>query len=77
MTSRVEDDTTCTRCGGVIIETDPALKMCSQCQKEVTVSALDRIKYRKERTGKVKRIKMKIGMLRGVKRGTKKDLRQS
>ena len=77
MGNRVEDDSTCTRCGGVIIETDPSLKMCSGCQKEVNLSARDRIKYRKERTGKVKRIKMKIGMLRGISRGTRKDLRQS
>ena len=68
MSNRVEDDSTCTRCGGVIIELDADLKMCSKCRKEVQASASDRIKYRKERTGKVKRIKMKIGKLRNVKR---------
>ena len=62
--NRIEDDSTCVRCGGVIISTNPQLKMCSTCEKEVNISALDRIKYRKERTGKVKRIKMKIGKLR-------------
>ena len=62
--SRVEDDCTCVRCGGVIISLNPQLKMCAACEKDVNISALDRIKYRKERTGKVKRIKMKIGMLR-------------
>jgi len=35
------------------------------------VSVQDRIKYRKERAGKVKRIKMKIGSLRGVKLGSR------
>jgi MinD superfamily P-loop ATPase len=77
MSNRIEDDSTCTRCGGVIIDTNPAMKMCSSCQKAVNISAIDRIKYRKERTGKVKRIKMKIGMLRGISRGTRKDLRTS
>ena len=68
MSNRAEDDSTCTRCGGVIIELDADLKMCSKCRKEVQTSAADRIKYRKERTGKVKRLKMKVGILRGVKR---------
>lgn len=68
MSNRAEDDSTCTRCGGVIIELDADLKMCSKCRKEVNASAMDRIKYRKERTGNVKRIKMKIGILKGVKR---------
>ena len=77
MSNRVEDDSTCVKCGGVIIDTDPELKMCSQCLKETNVSARDRIKYRKERTGKVKRLKMKIGMLKGVSRKARKDLRQS
>ena len=75
MGNRIEDDSTCTRCGGVILELDPRLKMCSDCQKEVNMSARDRIKYRKERTGKVKRLKMKIGMLKGVSAKTRKDLR--
>jgi hypothetical protein len=77
MSNRIEDDSTCTRCGGVIIDMNPAMKMCSACQKAVNISAADRIKYRKERTGKVKRIKMKIGKLRGISRGTLKDLRVS
>ena len=74
MSNRIDDDSTCTRCGNVIVELNANLKMCSQCQKAVNLSAMDRIKYRKERTGKVKRLKMKIGMLRGVSRKTRRDL---
>lgn len=74
MSNRIEDDSTCTRCGGVIIDTNPAMKMCSTCQKTVNMSAIDRIKYRKERTGKVKRIKMKIGMFKGIGKRTRRDL---
>jgi Zn finger protein HypA/HybF involved in hydrogenase expression len=77
MSNRIDDDTTCTRCGGVIIERNPNMKMCSQCQKAVNLSAADRIKYRKQRTGSVKRIKMKIGMFKGINRRTVKDLRNN
>jgi hypothetical protein len=77
MSNRVEDDSTCLRCGQVIIELNANMKMCSACQKLVNTSALDRIKYRKERTGKVKRIKMKIGMFKGISRASRKDLRQT
>ena len=75
MSNRIEDDSTCIRCGGVIVDLNPEMKMCSACQKSVNLSAIDRIKYRKERTGKVKRIKMKIGMLRGISKGGRKGLK--
>ncbi|OFW61319.1 MAG: hypothetical protein A2W01_11230 [Candidatus Solincola sediminis] len=66
--SRMEHGDICVKCGNPIIGLNPALKMCSTCEKLVCVSVADRIKYRKERTGLVKRYRIKIGKLKGVKR---------
>ena len=49
--------------------------LCRTCMNEIQkgkdgfVSIRDRIKYRKERAGQIKRYKMKIGSLAKVRRG--------
>jgi NMD protein affecting ribosome stability and mRNA decay len=63
--NRAEDDATCVKCGGPVVDLEAPLKMCSKCQKDSEKKAVELIKYRKERTGNVKRIRIKVPFLAG------------
>lgn len=65
----------CVNCGGPILDfkakdRDDFLGMCQTCENKVLkgdknfVSIQDRIKYRKQREGQVKRYKFKLPMLK-------------
>lgn len=60
------DSGRCLRCGMVLIEVDPALQMCSECQKWANAKARDLIANRKQMTPEHKqnRRKLKVGILR-------------
>lgn len=65
MGNRIDEESVCMRCGGVVINIDPALKMCSNCEKEVTEEARRKIANRKN-PPKHKRIRLKLPKLAGV-----------
>ena len=58
--NRLEDQC-CVNCGEQLISPkDAELSMCTSCQKEAVTAAKKQIKFRKSRTGGVKRIRMKV-----------------
>jgi hypothetical protein len=62
--SRLDGESTCLKCGGIIISLNPRLKMCSACEKAVTKVANYKIAHRKD---DVRRWKLKIGSLKGMR----------
>ena len=62
--SRLDGESTCVKCGGIIVSLNPRLKMCSTCEKEVTAAARYQIAHRKDDK---RRWKLKIGALKGMK----------
>lgn len=55
------DDQRCVNCGFELIDPKNAkLAMCHDCIKKSKVAAMKQIKKRKNRTGEVKRIRMKV-----------------
>jgi hypothetical protein len=50
-------------CSNPVIDPNPPLGMCSQCQKRVEQQVINRVANRKGK-GQGKRIKMKIGALK-------------
>lgn len=62
--SRMDGESTCLKCGGIIISLNPRLKMCSTCEAAVTKSANYQIAHRKDEK---RRWKLKIGALAGMK----------
>ena len=69
--SRLGSESVCIKCGGIILELNPNLKMCSQCEKDVCKKATIMIDHRKE-DPKGKRYKLKIGKLHGIKLSSKR-----
>jgi len=63
------DSGRCLRCGTVLIEIDPALQLCSECQKWANAKTLDLIAKRKQMTPEHKknRRKLKVGLLKGAR----------
>ncbi len=59
------DSGRCVRCGAVLIEIDPLLQMCSECQKWANEKAQALIANRKQLTSEHKRnrVKLKVGIL--------------
>ena len=58
--NRLEDQC-CVMCGAELISPkDAELGMCTMCVKQASTAAKMQIKGRKSRTGKVKRIRMKM-----------------
>lgn len=62
--SRLDGESTCVKCGGIIISLNPRLKMCGECEKAVTKSANYQIAHRKDEK---RRWKLKIGALQGMR----------
>lgn len=62
--SRLDGESTCVKCGGIIISLNPKLKMCSACEKACTASAMYQIAHRKDEK---RRWKVKIGAFRGMR----------
>lgn len=60
MANRIEEGK-CPRCGFELL--DLKNYFCTQCEKEITKEIQAKVAARKGRKGKVKRIKMNIGML--------------
>jgi hypothetical protein len=65
MSSRLNQEAVCLKCGGPIISMNPALKMCSVCEKAICAVASLKVKNRKNPD--VRRWKLKVGMLNGMK----------
>lgn len=63
--SRLDGESTCLKCGGIIISMNPALKMCSACEKAVSEVARFKIAHRKDKN--VRRWKLKVGALKGMR----------
>jgi ferredoxin len=62
--SRIDGESTCIKCGGIIISLNPKLKMCNACEKACTESALFQIAHRK---AEKRRWKLKVGALKGMR----------
>lgn len=69
--SRLDGESTCIRCGGVIISLNPKLKMCTACEKKTCEDVSRRVANRKEST-KAPRRKIKINMLHGMRLTSKR-----
>lgn len=68
--SRLDDESACLRCGGIIINLNPRLKMCSACEKEVTTISNIRINNRK--SSNTKKVRIRVGSLSGIRPGSKR-----
>ena len=62
--SRIDGESTCLKCGGIIISLNPKLKMCDSCEKACTESARFQIAHRKDAK---RRWRLKVGALHGMR----------